>query len=144
MFSSITDITARLRGSASLSFSLSNDGETIGVAICGNPVARGLDDGLTLEIRRVCTDGTRNACSKLYSACVRTAKAMGYKRVITYTLVSETGASCRAANFKLAAEGCGGGSWDCPSRPREATQQTLFGEEKKYPEELKNRWEIDL
>jgi hypothetical protein len=70
-----------------------------GVAIAGKPVARKLDDGLTIEIRRVCTDGTRNACSILYGACSRCAKEMGYKRVITYTLVSENGASLRASGF---------------------------------------------
>ena len=60
-----------------------------GVAICGRPVSRHLDDGLTLEINRLCTDGTRNACSILYGACARIAKNMGYKRVITYILKSE-------------------------------------------------------
>ena len=72
------------------------DGERLcGVAIAGKPVARKLDDGLTVEIRRVCTDGTQNACSILYGACARVARDMGYKRVITYTLVSENGASLK-------------------------------------------------
>ena len=73
--------------------------ELIGVAICGRPVSRILDDGLTCEINRVCTDGTPNACSKLYGACCRIAKAMGYEKIITYTLKSETGASLKASNF---------------------------------------------
>lgn len=60
-----------------------DDGRMCGVAICGRPVARRLDDGTTLEIYRNCTDGTRNACSKLYGACQRIARDMGYKRVIT-------------------------------------------------------------
>ena len=77
------------------------DGDRLcGVAIAGRPVARRLDDGLTIEIMRVCTDGTRNACSILYGACSRCAKEMGYKRVITYTLMSESGASLKAAGFK--------------------------------------------
>ena len=77
------------------------DGERLcGVAIAGQPVARKLDDGLTIEIRRVCTDGTYNACSILYGACCRVAKAMGYKRVVTYTLISEPGTSLRASGFK--------------------------------------------
>lgn len=69
------------------------EGERLcGVAICGRPTARKLDDGATLEIYRNCTDGTRNACTKLYGACVRIARDMGYKKVITYTLESENGA----------------------------------------------------
>ena len=117
------------------------DGDRLcGVAIAGQPVARNMDDGLTIEIRRVCTDGTYNACSILYGACSRCAKEMGYKRVITYTLQSEPGTSLKASGFIM------GGvtakkSWDTPSRPREITQITLFGEEKKYPEEAKIRWE---
>ena len=81
-----------------------DDGRMCGVAICGRPVARRLDDGTTLEIYRNCTDGTRNACSKLYGACQRIARDMGYKRVITYTLASENGASLRASNFKSCGE----------------------------------------
>lgn len=68
------------------------DGEKIvGVAIVGRPVSRYLDDGWTLEVNRLCTDGTRNACSMLYAAAWRAAKAMGYKRVVTYILDSENG-----------------------------------------------------
>lgn len=118
------------------------DGDRLcGVAICGQPVARKLDDGLTIEIRRVCTDGTRNACSMLYGASCRVAKAMGYKRVVTYTLQSEPGASLRASNFTDCGE-AGGTSWDMPSRPREVVQETLFGVERKYPLEKKRRWEM--
>lgn len=117
------------------------DGDRLcGVAICGQLVARKLDDGLTVEIRRVCTDGTRNACSMLYGASCRVAKAMGYKRVITYTLLSEPGAFLRASNFTDCGE-AGGVSWNMPSRPREVVQETLFGTERKYPEEKKRRWE---
>jgi len=117
------------------------DGERLcGVAIAGQPVARKLDDGLTVEIRRVCTDGTKNACSILYGACARVARDMGYKRVITYTLVSENGASLKASGFMNCGE-AGGVSWNMPSRPREIVQVTLFGEERKYPDEKKIRWE---
>ena len=117
------------------------DGERLcGVAICGQPIARKLDDGLTVEIRRVCTDGTYNACSILYGACARVARDMGYRRVITYTLVSEPGASLKASGFINCGE-AGGTSWNMPSRPREVTQLTLFGEIRKYPEEKKIRWE---
>jgi len=73
--------------------------DLIGVAICGRPVSRYLDDGLTLEINRVCTLGDKNACSMLYGACCRIAKEMGYKKVITYILESENGASVKASGF---------------------------------------------
>ena len=75
-------------------------GETlVGVATAGRPVARHYDDGLTLEVNRTCTDGTPNANSMLYGAVWRAAKAMGYKRCITYTQADETGASLRAAGW---------------------------------------------
>ncbi len=86
------------------------DEKLIGVAICGRPISRKLDDGTILEIYRLCTDGTKNACTKLYGACVRIARNMGYKKVITYTLSSEKGASLRAANFTCAGE-AGGIAW---------------------------------
>ena len=87
------------------------DGQLVGVAICGRPVARALDDGQTLEVYRVCTRGQRNACSKLYGACQRYARRRGYARLITYTRVSETAASVRAANFVLDAAGIGARRW---------------------------------
>jgi hypothetical protein len=73
------------------------DGELAGVVIAGRPVSRYLDDGRTLEVTRLCTDGTRNACSFLYAAAARAAAAMGYDRIITYTLDTENGASLRAS-----------------------------------------------
>jgi len=89
----------------------------VGVAIVGRPVARALDDGLTLEVTRVATDGTKNAASALYGACRRATFALGYRRLVTYTLASENGASLRAAGYRCLGE-AGGGSWSCPSRPR--------------------------
>lgn len=68
----------------------------IGVAICGRPVSRHLDDGFTLEVNRVCTDGTKNATSFLYSKCKKVAMLLGYKKVITYTLQKESGSSLKA------------------------------------------------
>ena len=95
-----------------------NDGvNVIGVVTIGRPVARNLDDGYTAEITRCCTDGTKNACSKLYSAAWRAARAMGYKRIITYILESENGASLRASNFREVYS-VKGRSWTCKSRPR--------------------------
>ncbi len=73
-----------------------DDERLIGVAICGRPVARMADDGLTLEVLRVCTDGTRNANSLLYSRVKKIAQIMGYQKVLTYTLTEESGASLRA------------------------------------------------
>lgn len=100
-----------------------SDGEIRGVAIVGRPVSRHLDDGWTLEVNRCCTDGTRNACSALYSASWRAAKALGYRRLITYTLPEEGGASLRGAGWKLIGER-GGGKWSRADRPRVDTHPT--------------------
>lgn len=83
---------------------LRNGDEMVGVATAGRPVARALDDGLTIEVNRTCTDGTRNANSMLYGAVCRAAQAMGYKRAVTYTQADECGASVRAVGFIKAAE----------------------------------------
>lgn len=93
------------------------DFEVVGVAIAGRPIARGNQDGFTLEVVRVATDGTKNACSILYAACWRASRALGYRRLITYVLGSESGTSVKAAGWKVVGER-GGGSWSCPSRPR--------------------------
>lgn len=101
-----------------------------GVALVGRPVSRVLDNGWTLEVNRCCTDGARNACSMLYGAAWRVAKAMGYRRLITYTLPEEGGASLRGAGWRLVGA-AGGGSWNCASRPRvdtAPTQQKLIWE----------------
>ncbi len=99
------------------SVAASNNQEIVGVAIVGRPVSRHLDNGWTLEVNRCCTDGTKNACSMLYGAAWRAAKAMGYKRLITYLLSEETGTSLNATNWKLVGE-AGGGSWARKARPR--------------------------
>jgi len=80
-------------------------------------VSRALDDGTTLEILRTATDGTPNVPSFLLAACRRVAQAMGYTRVLTYTLASEPGTSLRAAGFHEDGQ-AGGGRWSRPSRPR--------------------------
>ena len=87
-----------------------------GVAIVGRPVARHLDDGVCGEITRVCTDGARNACSMLYGAARRAAKAMGMQPLYTYTLAEEGGASLRAAGFRVDHEYAGGASKSWHSR----------------------------
>lgn len=98
-----------------------------GAACVGRPVARRLDDGWTLEVNRCVTDGTRNACSILYGAAWRAAKALGYRRLITYTLPQEGGASLRGAGWRLVGM-AGGGNWNVPSRPRVDTAETLRGQ----------------
>ncbi len=95
----------------------------VGVAIVGRPVSRMRDDGLTLEVTRLCTDGTKNACSFLYGAAARAVFALGYIRLGTYTLPSEGGASLRAAGWKLIGER-GGGRWSRGNRPREDKHPT--------------------
>jgi hypothetical protein len=105
-------------------------GEIVGVAIVGRPVARALGHDFTAEVTRLCTDGSRNACSLLYGAAWRACRAMGYRRLVTYTLASEPGHSLRAAGWRVVAEVLGR-SWSCPSRPRVD----------KSPLQAKLRWE---
>jgi hypothetical protein len=88
------------------------------VAIAGRPVARLLDNGQTLEVTRVATDKTPDACSMLYGACARAAWALGYTRLVTYTQQGESGASLRAAGWRVVAERPPHPGWDRPSRPR--------------------------
>lgn len=108
-----------------------SDGEKIvGVAIVGRPVSRYLDNGWTLEVNRLCTDGTRNACSILYAAAWRAARAMGYKKVITYILETEPGTSLKAAGWKCIGQ-AGGERWTGKRRP----------EVDLYPAQMKLRFE---
>ncbi len=107
----------------------------IGVAICGRPVSRILDDGLTLEINRLCVEEQEeNACSMLYGACCRVAKAMGYKKVITYILESESGVSLKASNFMLDDSCCGGTRWT----GKRSTEH--IENKRRPPAERKQRW----
>ncbi len=99
----------------------------VGVVIVGRPVSRYLDDGWTAEVTRLCTDGTANACSMLYGAAARAAQAMGYRKVITYILESESGVSLRAAGWTC--EGLAGGpAWTGSRKPA----QPLYPAERKY------------
>lgn len=107
------------------------DGDAIvGVVIVGKPVARMNDADFTAEVTRLATDGSRNACSLLYAAAWRACRAMGYRRLITYTLATEPGTSLRAAGWRVVGE-VKGRSWDTPSRPRVD----------KHPTQDKLRWE---
>ncbi len=107
--------------------------QLVGVVIVGRPVSRYLDDGLTLEVNRLCTTGTKNACSFLYAAAARAAKAMGYRKIITYTLDTEPGSSLRAAGWVCTGL-AGGKRWTgkrCPATDL-------------YPAQMKLRYEKSL
>ena len=95
--------------------------ELVGVAIVGRPVARFLDDGLTLEVSRTATDGEPNANSMLYGAAWRATKALGFTKLITYTQAGESGSSLRAVGWRVVAERPARPGWDMPSRPRRLT-----------------------
>jgi len=116
--------------------------EVCGVAICGRPVARKLDDGLTIEVNRLCVkDGIPNGCSKLYGACSRIAKEMGYKKIVTYILMSESGSSLKASGWNLEATNVGAKAWNSSgNRVRKSEITDLFGTYRKYPVELKQKW----
>lgn len=94
-----------------------DDGDIVGVVIVGRPVSRIRDNGWTLEVTRLATDGTLNACSFLYGAAARAAFALGYRRIGTYILASEPGTSLAAAGWRQIGE-VKGRSWSCASRPR--------------------------
>lgn len=109
-----------------------------GVAIAGRPINRNLADGQTVEITRVCTIGDKNANSMMYGALCRAAKALGYRRAITYTLESESGASLRAAGFREVARVKAGRSWASTDRARH--DATIWGDPI-LPDEDRIRWE---
>lgn len=113
------------------SIAVADEQKVVGVVMVGRPVARGNDNGRTLEVIRCCTDGTKNAASKLYAAAWHAARAMGYRRLITYTLTEEPGTSLRAAGWKSLYQ-TKGGSWNCPTRPRMD----------KHPTGQKTLWEV--
>lgn len=110
-----------------------DNNKLVGVAICGRPVSRHLDNGLTLEINRLCTDGTYNACSKLYGACKRIAKEMGYNKIITYILKSENGASLKASGYTNEGEA---------GKPMWTGKRS--GKDNGVPQEKKTRWSVNF
>lgn len=107
------------------------EGAVVAVAIVGRPVARMAQDGWTAEVTRLASDGTPNVCSMLYAACWRAARALGWRKLITYTLASEPGTSLRAAGWTCLGE-AGGDSWHRASRPRV----------NHAPTQTKIRWEV--
>ncbi|NOK06211.1 MULTISPECIES: XF1762 family protein [Myxococcus] len=112
----------------------------VGVAMVGRPVARGLDHRRVVEVTRLATDGTWNACSMLYAAAARAAHALGYFAVLTYTLDEESGASLRAAGWWGVREAVASRAWNCPARPRETpslgAKTRWVRLLREYPEEL--------
>lgn len=118
---------------ARLAFAVTGEAGIIrGVCIIGRPCNTYLDDNWTLEVRRVCTDGCPNACSFLYGAAWKAARAIGYKRLVTYTLPEEGGSSLRAVGWKEI-KGCGGKAWNHKKRTRQENPLFLM---------KKTRWEI--
>ena len=132
MSPSITATTAPSPATSFLS-PAAEAGRLAGVAIVGRPVSRYLDDGHTLEVNRLCTDGTKNACSFLYAAAWRAARAMGYRKIVTYILDTESGASLRAAGWACAGL-AGGKRWTGSRRPKEDL----------YPAQMEYRYEKSI
>ena len=116
------------------SIGLLDGGRLVGVVVVGRPIARFNDDGYTAEVTRCCVlDNQRNVNSKLYAAAIRAARSMGYRRVITYTLPEESGASLKAVGFRVDGITTNNpNGWDMPSRPRRKPI--------KYPYCQKIRW----
>lgn len=116
----------------------------IGVGIASRPNGRGLDDGRTIEVMRLClVEGApKNSASRLYGALNRAAKALGYRRSVTYTLESEDGASLRAAGYTVVARLPAREEWT-QSEGVKRYQRDIFGEERR-PSEAKLRWERSL
>lgn len=110
-------------------------GGLVGVCVVGRPVARKTDFRSTVEVTRLCTDGTKNACSFLYSAAARAAKALGYSRIQTFILEDESGVSLRASGWVKDNVVSRGGDWNSPSRGGRRTDQ---------PTCPKSRWSKDL
>jgi hypothetical protein len=100
------------------------DGKLVGVIQVARPVSRMLDDGKTVEVVRLCTDGSKDVCSFLYSRAARIAREMGYTKIITYILCTESGDSLKAAGWIKEGD-TRGGSLDRPSRRRTTTAPTI-------------------
>ena len=121
---------------------LARGDDIVGVGIASRPVARYLQDGTTLEVTRVCTLGDSNACSMIYGALRKAARALGYRRVFTYTLAEEGGASLRAAGFVKDADVPARAKWT--GRVWNTQQRDLFGNETRPPgPKIRWIWRLD-
>jgi hypothetical protein len=116
------------------SIAAEKDGEVVGIAVVGRPVARGSDQYLTAEVNRLVTDGTPHVCSFLYAACARAAQAMGFTKIQTYILDSEPGTSLKAAGWTFETT-TAGGDWNGGARTQRRTDQPMCP---------KQRWGRDL
>lgn len=116
---------------------LEHDGELVGVATCGRPKARMLDDGEVAEVTRLCTrpECPKGGGSKLLNACRKAAAALGYAKLVTYTLAAEGGATCRGAGWVQAELLRPRGGWSCKSRRRGPGAVDNLA---------KIRWEVEL
>ena len=112
------------------SIGVTHDGVLVGACSVGRPVARACDPYLVAEVTRLVTDGTRNACSALYGAAARTAKAMGFDKIQTYILDVEPGTSLRASGWTFDGMGRGGQWKHTDGRERRSDQ----------PVDPKQRW----
>jgi hypothetical protein len=139
----VTRLHRRHRKPVGHRFSLKSvlDGVTVGVVIVGRPVSRHQQDGETVEITRLCTDGTANACSFLIGAAKRAARALGYRRMISYTLDSEPGAAWKASGMEQTGT-VSGAAW----KHTAYDVAPLFGVNRNNDHPLcdKRRWEIRL
>jgi len=106
------------------------DAVTVGVAIAGRPTNRNNDDGQTVEVLRLATDGTANACSALLGSCARAAKAIGARRIITYTLTAESGASLRGAGWECECGDTGKSWWTHAGSRTAAVSRDHMGQHK--------------
>lgn len=106
-----------------------NDGILVGACIVGRPVAPKTNQSNVAEVTRLVTDGTKNACSLLYGAAARSAKAMGYHKIQTFILETECGASLKAAGWVLEGHSFGGDGW-----------QNRAGRRSDQPTCAKSRW----
>jgi len=107
------------------SIGLSENDNLIGVAIMGRPVARGSDNGFTIEVARLCTNGAKNACSMLYQAAARSSKELGYNKIQTYILEIESGTSLKASGWKMEAVTAGGQWKHTDGKERRTDQPTM-------------------
>ena len=115
-----------------------SDGDRlVGVAMAGRPVARGLQDSTTIEVIRCCVvdDAPKGTPSFLYNSLWRAARALGWRRAVTYTLASESGASLRGAGWKVIAELRGRDPDQIARQSRARDWQPIYGQQKL-------RWEI--
>lgn len=116
------------------SLGVEKDGVLVGACSVGRPVSRGCDPDFTLEVTRLVTDGTKNACSILYAAAARAGKEMGYKKIQTYILETELGSSLKASGWQYAATTAGGQWKHSDGKPRRTDQPVC----------RKHRWEKEL